>query len=110
MTTTSSAPCGVTVEAAAQPQEDEPSATRSFDKTTVEPGGRVVVTITAKDYGEIGAVVETLPTGFTFRSSNLSDVEMSDGSPTFALLGLGDKRFTYTVTASSNTGQSRLLR
>ena len=39
-------PCVVTVEAAAPPPDEGPSATRSFDKTTVEPGDNVTVTIT----------------------------------------------------------------
>ena len=41
-------PCGVTVEA------PEPSATRSFNPATVEPGGEVVVTLAATGYGESG--------------------------------------------------------
>ena len=40
-------------------QAPSPSATRSFDKTTVEPGGAVVVTITVADYGATGGVAET---------------------------------------------------
>ena len=46
-----------------------PSAIRSFDKTTVEPGENVMVTIQAADYGLAGGVTETLPTGFAYVSS-----------------------------------------
>ena len=37
------------------------SATRSFDRTTVAPNGRLTVTITAANYGLGGTVTETLP-------------------------------------------------
>jgi hypothetical protein len=37
------------------------SATRSFDKTSVEPGETVTVTITASNYGRLGGVTETAP-------------------------------------------------
>ena len=100
-------PCRVTVEAAAQPPEDEPSATRSFDKTTVEPGGEVVVTIEATGYGSLGAVTETLPAGFSYESSSLTGegevTEVDARTVRFTLQG-ADKTFTYTVTASSTAG------
>ena len=91
----------VTVEAPAGPQA---SATRSFDKTTVEPDGEVVVTIAATGYGSLGAVTETLPTGFSYTSSSLTDegevTEVDARTVRFTLQG-ADKTFTYTVTASS---------
>ena len=97
-------PCEVTVEADAQPPEDDPSATRSFDKTTVEPGGKVVVTITATGYGSLGAVTETLPVGFNYVSSSLTDegevTEVDARTVRFALLGAVEP-FNYTVTASN---------
>ena len=55
----------VTVEAAVA--GTGPSATRSFYKASVAPGGEVVVTIMATGYGSLGAVTETLPDGFTLR-------------------------------------------
>ena len=54
----------------------EPSATRSFDPSTVEPGGQVVVTIEASGYGQAGGVTETLPEGFTYVSSSLPDSQI----------------------------------
>ena len=91
----------VTVEAPAGPQA---SATRSFDKTTVEPDGEVVVTIAATGYGSLGAVTETLPVGFSYTSSSLTDegevTEVDARTVRFTLQG-ADKTFTYTVTASS---------
>ena len=95
----------VTVEAAAPPPEDEPSATRSFDKTTVEPGGSVTVTITAGNYGGAGAVTETLPAGFSYVSSNLGSEQVTETDARTVRFTLqGDASFTYTVTASSTAG------
>ena len=78
-----------------------PSATRSFDKTTVEPGGEVVVTITVADYGDTGGVAETLPTGFIYETSSLSAARVTDQRVEFGLIGTTS--FTYTVTAPSAT-------
>ena len=96
----------VTVEAAAQ-QEGGANATRSFDQDTVGAGGEVVVTIAATGYGSLGAVTETLPAGFSYVSSSLTDegevTEVDDVTVRFTLQG-ADKTFTYTVTASSTGG------
>ena len=89
----------VTVEAAA------PSATRSFDKTTVEPGGSVTVTITAGNYGGVGAVTEMLPDGFSYVSSDLDTEQVTEvDTRTVRFTLRGDSSFTYTVTASSAEG------
>ena len=82
-----------------------PSATRSFDPAQVAPGGRVVVTISAADYGRIGGVVETLPAGFVYVGSDLAGgaIDNLDGTVQFRLLG-APQTFTYTVTASSTEG------
>ena len=93
-------PSGVTV---AAPSGPTPSATRSFDKTTVEPGGEVVVTITVADYGDTGGVAETLPTGFTYETSSLSAARVNGQRVEFGLIGTTS--FTYTVTAPSATGR-----
>ena len=94
----------VTVEAAAEPSA---SATRSFDTATVAPGGEVVVTIAATGYGAFGGVTETLPVGFSYVSSSLTDegevTKVDDRTVRFALQGAVDP-FTYTVTASSTVG------
>jgi hypothetical protein len=92
---------GVTVEAA--PDTGDPSATRSFSETSVGTGDEVVVTITAMNYGVLGAVVETLPGGFSYVSSTLDDVEEQGRNLTFALIGENES-FTYTVAASSVAG------
>ena len=75
-------------------------AERSFSATWVLPGVQLDVTIRATGYGAFGQVVETLPTGFSFVSSDLSSptaVVVEDQDVTFTLLG--DDSFTYTVTA-----------
>ena len=50
----------VTVEA---PSTPTPSATRSFDSTSVAPGGQVVVTIAAANYGSAGGSPRRCPPG-----------------------------------------------
>ena len=52
-------------------QTQDPSASRSFSPALVAVGGRVVVTITADNYGQAGGVTETLPSGFEYVSSDL---------------------------------------
>ena len=81
---------------------DEHSATRSFDPATVAPGGEVMVTIAAANYGDFGAVTETLPAGFSYESSSLTG-EVDAQTVRFTLIG-PDRTFTYIVTASSTPG------
>ena len=91
----------VTVEA---PSTPTPSATRSFDSTSVAPGGQVVVTIAAANYGSAGGVTETLPTGFVYVSSSLSASQINESGQNVRFTLQGDTSFTYTVTASSTPG------
>ena len=88
----------VTVEGAS-----EASATRSLNPATVAPGGEVVVTITAANYGSFGEVTETLPVGFTYASSPKADQVEATGQEVRLTLQ-GETSFTYTVTASSAAG------
>ena len=82
----------------------EPSATRSFSPASVAPGGEVVVSITADNYGTAGAVTEMLPAGFTYVSSSLpnNQVNVTGQEARFTLFD--DTSFMYTVTASSEAG------
>ena len=85
--------------------QSTPSASRSFDSASVDPGGQVVVTIAASDYGAAGGVTETLPAGFSYVNSSLGDsqvMELADNKVRFTLQG--DTSFTYTVTASDTPG------
>ena len=84
--------------------DPDPSATRSFDSTSVAPEGQVVVTIQAADYGQAGGVTETLPTGFAYVSSNLSSSQVNESGQDVRFTLQGEASFTYTVTASSTAG------
>ena len=92
---------GVTVEAGTTtPPMEGPRAARSFSPTTVAPGGQVVVTITAADYGGFGRVTEMLPAGFDYVNSSLdADYVSEDGQTIKFTLQGADIQFTYTVTA-----------
>ena len=83
-----------------------PNASRSFSMTMTDLGGEVTVTITAMNYGQIGAVVETIPMGFTYvmDSSDLAHVEEHGKKLTFALLVPNNTSFMYTVRAPSSPG------
>ncbi len=80
------------------------SATRSFNRSTVEAGGQVVVTIRASNYGQAGGVTETLPEGFAYVSSSLDDEQVNVTGQRARFTLQGDDSFTYTVTASSTAG------
>ena len=85
--------------------QTSPSANRSFDSASVDPGGQVVVTINASNYGAAGGVTETLPAGFSYVSSSLDDSQVSElGNNQVRFTLQGDTSFTYTVTASSTPG------
>ena len=70
------------------------SATRSFASPSVDPGGRIEVTITASNYGAFAQVVETIPGAFTFVGSSLPDtaVDARLDAVTFTLLGRSSSR------------------
>ena len=80
------------------------SAVRSFSASWVLPGGRLEVTIAVSDYGGFGQVVETLPEGFSYEGSDLSEAAVGVDGQTVAFTLLGDERFTYTVAAPSAEG------
>ena len=85
--------------------QTDPSATRSFDSTSVEPGGTVTVSIDVEGVGLAGRVTETLPAGFTYVSTDSALAPTQNGSElAFRILGSTD--FTYTVTASSTEGSA----
>ena len=73
----------------------------AYPQATVEPGGRVTVTITANNYGQAGGVTETLPAGFTYVSSTLDVEQVTVTGQEVQFILQGDTSFRYTVTASS---------
>ena len=80
------------------------SAVRSFSAPWVLPGGALEVTVTAAGYGGFGQVVETLPAGFSYTGSDLSEAAVAVEGQTVAFTLLGDERFTYAVAAPSAEG------
>ena len=81
-----------------------PRASRSFAAPSVVPGGRLEVRVNAAGFGPFGQVVETLPAGFSYVGSTLSDdaVEVQGQTVKFILFGVD--RFSYTVTAPNQEG------
>ena len=79
-------------------------AVRSFSAPWVLPGGALEVTITAAGYGGFGQGVETLPSGFSYEGSDLSEAAVAVEGQTVAFTLLGDERFTYAVAASRAEG------
>ena len=80
------------------------SAVRSFSAPWTLPGGALEVTVTAARYDGLGQVVETLPAGFSYTGSDLSEAAVAVEGQTVAFTLLGDERFTYTVAAPSAEG------
>ena len=79
-------------------------ASRSFSPAPASAGGELEVTITAAGYGGFGQVVETLPTGFSYVSSSLSDSEVTVAGQEVSFTLFGHTTFTYTVAAPSAGG------
>ena len=73
------------------------SATRSFSSSSVDPGEEITVTIRADNYGGLGRIVETLPSGFTSPDASNQTVKLR-------LLQEGPQTRSYKVTASDNPG------
>ena len=80
------------------------SAVRSFSQSWATPGGRLVVTISASNYGGFGQVEETLPEGFTFVGSSLGEGSVTVAGQVVSFILLGDQSFTYTVDAPDAEG------
>ena len=80
------------------------SAVRSFSQPWAPLGGLLVVTITATNYGGFGQVEETLPEGFSYAGSSLSEGSVTLDGQTVSFVLLGDGSFTYTVDAPDEEG------
>ncbi len=81
-----------------------PMAERSFSASAVDPGANVTVTLNSSDYGAAGSIAETLPEGFSYVSSSLSESSVTVSGQTVTFTILGDDTFTYSVAASSSAG------
>ena len=91
------------VTVATAPVTTGPRANRSLPGS-VAASGDLTVTINAADYGVAGQVVETLPTGFSYKESSLSDIAVTPSGQTVMFTLVGDASFTYTVTAPNAAG------
>ena len=76
---------------------DGHSAVRSFGAAWVAPGGTLEVSVSARDFGAFGQVVETLPAGFAYAGSRLEGVETDGRIVRFPLFGI--ETFSYIVRA-----------
>ena len=94
----------VGVASVAAQQNNEPSATRSFNPASVAPGGTVTVTIQVANYGGIGRVTETLPAGFTYVDSTHDSAGVNVNGQEVRFTLQGDSSVAYTVTASRTAG------
>ena len=97
----------VTVEVVATPTpepETGPSASRSFSASTIDGGEELVVTIDVANYGGFGAVVETLPEGFTYvpMSSDLDAAQVKENGQEITFALLGETTVTYRVTSADD--------
>ena len=81
------------------------SAVRSFSQSWAPPGGQLVVTITATNYGGFGQVEETLPAGFSYAGTSLGDSSVTVDGRTVSFVLLGDRSFTYTVEVPGAEGR-----
>ena len=88
------------------------SATRSLGSAEVAAGGDLEVTITVNNFGNAASVNETLPAGFTYKSSSLPERQVQVDSAdmhnvTFGVVDFTSPatyEFTYTVTAAGQAG------
>ena len=81
-----------------------PQAARVFFTSAVAPGGRLVVTIEASDYGSFANVEEIIPAGFRFVVADLPEESVDYGVRDLDFDLFGESDFTYTVTASESAG------
>ena len=100
---------GLGAASAQQEAGEGASGTRTFDGSTVAPGGPLVVTIAVTGYGQVGGVTEMLPEGFTYvSSSHPAGQVLVDGAVLrFTLVGAASAEFDYTVTAPVVEGSYR---
>ena len=71
-------------------------------------GGALAVTVAVLDYGGFGHVVETLPIGFSYTGSDLSEAAVEVEGRTISFILLGERSVTYTVAAPSSEGSHSL--
>ena len=101
---------GLTLMSSSSPlaAQTTPSATRSFEPSTVAPGGMVTVTVVAADFVGPGRITENLPDGFDYvvgSAANFREGASDLGQGVLAFnVPEAPATFTYKVTASSMGG------
>ena len=80
------------------------TATRTLPEGPVPAGEGFTVTIEVSGYGMFGQVAETLPEGFTYRTSTLPPRSVRVFGNTVEFIFLGETSFTYTVKAPDTEG------
>ena len=81
---------------------------RSLSDQTVQPGGRLTVTISASQYGDYAELIETLPEGFSFVSSDqpANALEITEAGRQVRIILLGPSRtVSYNMAASHVAGR-----
>ena len=81
---------------------------RSLSDQTVQPGGRLTVTITASQYGDYAELIETLPEGFSFVSSDqpANVLVITESGRQIRIILLGPSRtVSYSMNASHVVGR-----
>ena len=90
------------------PAQASSHVVRSLSDQTVEPGGRLTVTISASQYGDYAELIETLPEGFSFVSSDqpANALEITEAGRQVRIILLGPSRtVSYHMTASHVAGR-----
>ena len=79
---------------------DQPfGAERSISRSSVNTGDQVTISIDASGFDTAASVVENLPAGFSYMSSNLSSAAVNAGEDSLRFTLLGEDSFSYTLTA-----------
>ena len=81
---------------------------RSLSDQTVQPGGRLTVTISASQYGDYAELIETLPEGFSFVSSDqpANVLVITESGRQIRIILLGPSRtVSYSMNASHVVGR-----
>ena len=90
------------------PAQASSHVVRSLSDQTVEPGGRLTVTISASRYGDYAELMETLPEGFSFVSSDqpANALEITEAGRQVRIILLGPSRtVSYNMAASHVAGR-----
>ena len=80
------------------------TAVRSFAPPLVAPGELLEVSVSAEGYGAFGQVVETLPEGFVYLSSDQPEAAVSVVGRTVAFTLFGSGSVTYVVAVPDHEG------